>query len=283
MNSVMIAPAIMAGIGLFFGVIIAFGSRYLRVDEDPRIDGANKLLPGTNCGACGEPGCLPFAEKLVAGSVAPSQCTVSTAEETENIAEYLGVDVGEHDRLVARLKCGGGSVQAHQIAEYQGFEGCRAAAVVSGGGKGCIWGCIGLADCEVSCTFDAIHMNSNGLPQVDTDLCTGCPDCTDACPKDLFELLPISQKLYVECNSPLQGDAATVLCTTACDACGKCALDASPGLITMENGLPVIDYSSGAEASPEAIFRCPTNAIKWVEKNQFEDQEELEIRRERYG
>jgi hypothetical protein len=51
----------------------------------------------------------------------------------------------------------------------------------------------------------------------------------------------------------------------------------------MENGLPVIDYNSGAMASPEAIFRCPTNAIKWVEKNQFEEQEELEIRGERYG
>ena len=283
MNSFLVAPAIMTGLGLFFGVIIAFSYKFLKVDEDPRIEGANELLPGTNCGACGEVGCLPFAEKLVAGLLVPSKCTVSTDEEVENIAEYLQVDVGENDKLVARLKCGGGSVQAHQIAEYQGFEGCRAAAIVSGGGKGCSWGCIGLADCEVACTFDAIHMNSNGLPQVDVDLCTACPDCVEACPKDLFELLPISQKLFVQCNSPLLGEAATILCTTACDACGKCVLDANTGLITMENNLPVIDYSTGIAATPDATFRCPTDSIKWLTANQFEEQEELDTKGERYG
>ncbi len=283
MNSFLVAPAIMTGLGLFFGVIIAFSYKFLKVDEDPRIEGANELLPGTNCGACGEVGCLPFAEKLVAGLLVPSKCTVSTDEEVENIAEYLQVDVGENDKLVARLKCGGGSVQAHQIAEYQGFEGCRAAAIVSGGGKGCSWGCIGLADCEVACTFDAIHMNSNGLPQVDVDVCTACPDCVEACPKDLFELLPISQKLFVQCNSPLLGEAATILCTTACDACGKCVLDANTGLITMENNLPVIDYSTGIAATPDATFRCPTDSIKWLTANQFEEQEELDTKGERYG
>ncbi len=283
MNSVLIAPAIMTGLGLFFGVIIAISHRFLKVDEDPRIEGANELLPGTNCGACGEVGCLPFAEKLVAGLIPPSKCTVTSPEEIDAIAEYLDVDVGDHEKLVARLKCGGGSYEAHQIAEYQGFEGCRAAAVVSGGGKGCSWGCLGLADCEVVCTFDAIHMNSNGLPQVDTDLCTACPDCVDACPRDLFELIPLNQHLYVQCNSPLEGEAATILCSTACDACGKCVLDASPGLIEMEKGLPVIDFSSGALPTPEAVFRCPTDSIKWLTGNQFEEQEDRRTRKVRHG
>ena len=283
MDSILIAPAIMTGIGLFFGVIIAISYRFLKVDEDPRIEGANELLPGTNCAACGEVGCLPFAEKLVAGTIVPSKCTVASPEEIDAIAEYLDVDVGDHEKLVARLKCGGGSVQAHQIAEYQGFEGCRAAAVVSGGGKGCSWGCLGLSDCEIACTFDAIHMNNNGLPQVDTNLCNACPDCVEACPRDLFELIPLSQNLYVQCNTPLLNEAATDLCSTACDGCGKCALDASPGLIEMENNLPVINYASGAEAAPEAIFRCATDSIKWLTGNQFEGQEEREVRGIRHG
>lgn len=283
MNSVLIAPSIMAGIGLFFGVIIAVSSRLLHVDEDPRIEGTNNLLPGTNCGACGQPGCLPFAEKLVSGEAKPGQCTVSSAEDIEAIAEYLQVDVGDQEKMVARLKCGGGSAQAHQIAEYRGFEGCRAAALVAAGGKGCSWGCLGLADCEVACTFDAIHMNSNGLPQVDIDKCTACPDCTEACPRDLFEVVPLSQKLYVQCNSPLANEAATILCSTACDACGKCAADAAPGLIRMENNLPVVDYSSGAKPGPEAVFRCPTNAIVWLEGSQFEDREVLATGGRRYG
>jgi Na+-translocating ferredoxin:NAD+ oxidoreductase RNF subunit RnfB len=273
MNSLLVAPAIMVGIGLLFGTILAIAQRFLKVDEDPRIEATNELLPGTNCGACGEPGCLPFAEKLVSGEVDPSECTVGTAESIEQIAEFLQVDAGRQEKLVARLRCGGGGLQAHQIAEYRGFEGCRAAAVVSGGGKGCSWGCLGLADCEVACTFDAIHMNSNGLPQVDTEKCRACPDCVAACPRDLFEMVPLSQKLYVQCNTPLAGMAATQLCSVACDACGKCVADAAPGLISMQDNLPVIDYSAGGPARPEAIFRCATRSIVWLETEQFEDQE----------
>ncbi len=273
MNSLLTAPAIMVGIGLFFGAILAIAQRFLKVDEDPRIEATNEMLPGTNCGACGQPGCLPFAEKLVSGDVDPGQCTVSTDDTIERIAEYLEVDAGRQEKLVARLRCGGGGLQAHQIAEYQGFEGCRAAAVVSGGGKGCAWGCLGLGDCEVACTFDAIHMNANGLPQVDTDKCRACPDCVAACPRDLFELVPIKQNLFVQCNIPLSGQAATQLCTVACDACGKCVADAAPGLIRMENNLPVIDYSAGGPARPDAVFRCATHSIVWLEKEQFQDQE----------
>ena len=273
MNSLLAAPAIMVGIGLFFGAVLAIAQRFLKVDEDPRIEATNEMLPGTNCGACGQPGCLPFAEKLVTGEVDPGECTVGTDDSIEQIAEYLEVDAGRQEKLVARLRCGGGHLQAHQIAEYRGFEGCRAAAVVSGGGKGCAWGCLGLADCEVACTFDAIHMNANGLPQVDTEKCRACPDCVAACPRDLFELVPLSQKLYVQCNIPLAGEVATQLCSVACDACGKCVADASPGLIRMEDELPVIDYSAGGPARPEAVFRCATRSIVWLEREQFQEQE----------
>ncbi|MCP4302891.1 MAG: Fe-S cluster protein [Gammaproteobacteria bacterium] len=263
----------MVGIGLLFGTILAIAQRFLKVDEDPRIEATNDMLPGTNCGACGQPGCLPFAEKLVAGIVDPGECTVSADDDIERIAEFLEVDAGYQEKLVARLRCGGGGLQAHQIAEYRGFEGCRAAAVVSGGGKGCAWGCLGLGDCEVACTFDAIHMNANGLPQVDTVKCTACPDCMAACPKDLFELVPLKQNLFVQCNIPLAGAAATQLCSVACDACGKCVADAAPDLIHMEGNLPVIDHSAGGPARPDAIFRCATRSIVWLEKEQFQEQE----------
>lgn len=269
MNEFVTAPGIMTGLGLFFGVILAVAYKLLRVEEDPRIAETEELLPGTNCGACGEPGCLPFAIKLVAGDVQPSGCTVASADDIDNIAGFLGVDAGEAEKRVARLHCAGGKAQAFQIAEYEGFEGCRAASVVSGGGKGCSWGCLGLADCEVSCNFDAIAMNKNGLPRVDIEKCTACGDCVEACPKDLFEIVPVSENLFVQCNAPLGGEAISVLCTTACDGCGKCAADAAPGLIEMVNELPVIDYKSGAAVTPKATERCPTNAILWLEGNQF--------------
>jgi Fe-S-cluster-containing hydrogenase component 2 len=121
-------------------------------------------------------------------------------------------------------------------------------------------------------------MNANGLPQVDTQKCRACPDCVAACPRDLFELVPLSQNLYVQCNIPLAGEAATQLCAAACDACGKCVADAAPGLITMEGNLPVIDYASGGEPKPDAVFRCATRSIVWLKREQFQDQESRKAR-----
>ncbi len=270
------APIIMTSLGLLFGLILAVAYHYLKVDEDPRIAQTEDLLPGTNCGACGEPGCLPFAIKLVSGDVPPSGCTVASEDDIDNLSEFLGVDAGEQEKIVARLKCAGGKAQAFQIAEYQGFEGCRAAAVISGGGKGCSWGCLGLGDCEVACTFDVIHMNDNGLPVVDAANCTACSDCVDICPKNLFELRPVAEQLYVQCNIPLEGDTVTALCSAGCDACGKCVADAPAGLMSMHNELPVVDYTSGLfntdKLTKKAIERCPTQAIQWLELNQFNEQ-----------
>lgn len=270
------APIIMMLICLFFGIVLAVAYHYLKVDEDPRVAEAEELLPGTNCGACGEPGCLPFAIKLVAGDVKPSGCTVASEDTIDNLAEALGVDAGEQEKLVARLRCAGGKAQAYQIAEYQGFESCRAAAVISGGGKGCSWGCLGLGDCEVACTFDVIHMNANGLPVVDADNCTACSDCVDICPKDLFELKPLRQKLYVQCNIPLEGEAVTTLCSVGCDGCSKCVADAPEGSMKMINELPVIEFNPDLTAKPTE--RCPTNAIVWLNGNQFENDRETHQR-----
>jgi len=271
MSSFIFAPAVMAGLGLFFAVILAVAYRLLKVEEDPRIEQTEDLLPGSNCGACGQPGCHAFAELLVKNEVQPSQCTVASADTVDSVAELLDVDPGQQEQVVARLHCAGGKNQAYQIAEYWGFENCRAASVVSGGGKGCSWGCLGLGDCQVSCTFDAIEMNSNGLPVVEIDKCTACGDCVDACPRDLFELVPLNQKLFVQCNTPLSGDAAMALCTAACDACGRCAADAAPNLIQMVNNLPLVDYSAGGPALPKATHRCPTGAIQWLDGCQFVD------------
>jgi len=272
MSSILVAPAIMTGIGLFFAVILAVAYRFLKVQEDPRIEETTDLLPGSNCGACGQPGCRAFAEKLVAGALQPSQCTVASADIVESVAELLDVDAGRQERRVARLACAGGSAQAHQIAEYRGFESCLAASVVSGGGKGCSWGCFGLGDCREVCGFFAIEMARNGLPHVDPERCTACGDCVVACPRDLFRLVPLSHHLFVQCSSPLAGEMATSLCRVACDACGRCAADAAPGLIRMENNLPVVDYAGGGPALPDATFRCPTGAIQWLAGAQFGEQ-----------
>jgi RnfABCDGE-type electron transport complex B subunit len=260
----------MGGLGTFFGTVLAVSYRFLHVPEDPRVDQVNALLPGSNCGACGEPGCQRFAAQLVEGAVTPSQCTVSNGDTIAAIATLLNIDAGQPIKQVARIHCAGGKAQAHQIAVYAGQSSCAAAVVVAQGGKGCSWGCLGLADCANACSFNAITMNANGLPVVRLDQCTACGDCVTACPRDLIEILPVTHNLFVQCKTPLSGTLARDLCTVACDSCGRCALDAAPDLIRMTDNLPVIDYSAGGPALPEATYRCPTQAIQWLRGEQFQ-------------
>lgn len=274
-SGVLESALILGGVGLIFGMLIAIANRKFKVWEDPRLDGVTALLPGTNCGACGYPGCRAFAEGLVAAKTEPVGCTVMGADETTDVAEYLGVDAGEAQRRVARLLCAGGSNTAIQQADYLGWDTCRAAAAVAGGGKGCIWGCIGLADCRDVCDLDAIYMNAFNIPVVIPERCTACNDCVEVCPKDLFTLMPVDHKLLVQCKNLLEGDEAEELCTVACTACGKCVVDAQPGVIEIANGLAVVDYEKNDLTGPEATERCPTNAIVWLEGAQFQEGAEF--------
>jgi len=223
------------------------------------------MLPHANCGACGTAGCRPFAEKLIKGEVEPAACTVNSKDMNKAIADFIGVELGKVEKRVARLACAGGNHVAQIRASYSGLESCRAASLVSGGGKACAWGCIGLGDCADVCDFDAITLDRHGLPQVDIDKCTACGDCVDICPKDLFEIHPVSHRLWVACNNRDFGDAAENLCDVACTACERCSMDAPEGLITITGNLAGIDYAKNGLASRVAMERCPTGAIVWLD------------------
>ena len=261
--SVLTAIATTGALTLVLATLLIGANRKLHVAEDPRIDVVEELLPAANCGACGFPGCRPFAEALVAGKTTPGKCTVSPETGHKRIADFLGVAVGGEEKRVARLACAGASNVARDRAKYLGTSSCAAANLVAGGGKGCSWGCLGLADCEVACGFDAIVMNEQGLPVVDEAKCTACGDCVDACPKNLFSIHPVSHRLWVACSSLEHGDEVEEDCEVACTACGRCALD-EPDAVTMASNLAVVDYSRPIKTS-RAIERCPTGAIVWLE------------------
>lgn len=268
-TGLMIASVFMALLGALLGVVLALASKKLAVEEDPRIDEVEEMLPHANCGACGFPGCRPFAEALVKGEAPPSKCTVSSADGVAAIAALLGVDAGSSEKRVARLACAGGKNVARFKAVYQGEPSCRGAVAAGGGGKACAWGCLGYGDCDRACTFDAIHMNEQGLPVVDENKCVACNDCVLACPLDLFSLQPVSHRLFVACKSLAEGDQALAECEVACTACGRCAADAPEGLISIQKNLARIDYSKNALATRFPIERCPTGAIVWIENQTF--------------
>lgn len=262
MTEFLIGGILMGGIGVLLAVALAYADRKLYVFEDPRIDQVDAMLPHANCGACGCVGCRMFAEKLVAGEIAPGKCTVSSPEDIQRIAELLKVDAGAEEKRVARLACAGGAHVARNRAHYWGVETCRAAALVAGGGKACAWGCLGLGDCERACDFAAIRLDAHGLPIVSEAKCTACGDCVEVCPKDLFSIHPASHRLWVACRNLLANEAAESFCEVACTGCGRCALDA-PGVIRIEQNLAVIDYSRKTPRT--AIERCPTGAIVWID------------------
>lgn len=256
----------LGGIAIALSFALVLVNKKLFVQEDPRLDAVEEMLPSSNCGACGFPGCRAFSEVLVGGEALPGKCTVSTDEARAQIADFLGVEVGAQEKVVARLACAGGANVSRKRARYEGLSSCRAAAHVGGGGKSCSWGCLGLADCEVVCDFDAIHMNEYSLPVVDEDRCTACGDCVEICPKDLFELHPVSHRLWVACKNLEAGDEILEDCEVACTACERCVMDAPAGLIAMEQGLPVVDYSRH-HSTREPIQRCPTGAIVWLDND----------------
>ncbi len=265
--TILIALATLGGLTLLLALMLLLANKKLYVYEDPRIDTVEEMLPHANCGACGFPGCRPFAEALVEGKVLPGKCTVSSPEGREAIATYLGVDAGAEEKKVARLACAGGINVARNKAGYQGLKSCQAASLVSGGGKACFWGCLGLGDCEAVCDFDAITMNEFSIPVVDEEKCTACGDCVAICPKDLFSLQPESNRLWVACKNLEAGDGVLEDCEVGCTACGKCAMDAPGDLIVIRNNLPVINYKYAGLQSPDPIQRCPTGSIVWIDRD----------------
>jgi Na+-translocating ferredoxin:NAD+ oxidoreductase subunit B len=259
----------LAALAVSLSSILLVAGRFLRVEEDQRLERLVSLLPGTNCGACGRAGCRAFAMALLASEASPAGCSVSSPAAQRRIANYLQVAVGVAERRVARLACAGGRDAAPVLASYQGDRKCATAAVVAGGGKGCAWGCLGFGDCERSCSFDAIRMSPDGLPVVDEARCTACGDCVRACPKDLFRVVPEQQPLWVACNNPLAGNRLLETCQVACTACGRCVQDA-PDWLRLERNLP--QRVEGATGSPPraAIERCPTGAIVWFSRGKPE-------------
>ena len=66
----------LAALCFVFASLLVLAHSKLRVDEDPRIEAAGRMLPGTNCGACGYPGCRVLAEAIGAGDALPGKCSV---------------------------------------------------------------------------------------------------------------------------------------------------------------------------------------------------------------
>ena len=108
MQTFVIPVLILGGLGLFFGLLLALGSKIFYVEKDPRLDKIIAALPGANCGGCGHSGCASLANAILNGEAPVNGCPVGGAASAQAIAEIMGVSAGNTDKLVAHVKCRGG-------------------------------------------------------------------------------------------------------------------------------------------------------------------------------
>ena len=271
--NVLIAIATMGGLGFVFAGALAIADKKLRVEENPMIGKINDVLPGANCGACGKAGCYDFAVNVVDGTCPVNGCPVGGQECANDIAAILGVEAGTATKIVARVLCHGGSIEAAQkMVEYRGPQSCATMHLVSGGSKACQYGCMGGGDCVDACTFNAIYLNDNKLPEVIDDLCTGCGMCVTACPRDIIELHPADREVFVFCKSHDDPKTSKAVCDVSCMGCGICARKSDGGVL-MQDGLAVIDWEN---FDPDKIpfDKCKTSAICFLKDAYKQHQEE---------
>ena len=258
----------LCALGILAAVILFFVAKKFHVEEDPRIDEVEKMLPGANCGGCGFAGCRGLADALVSREdISALFCPVGGGEVMKSVATYLGKAAAEKEPQVATVRCGGSCEKRPRTNRFDGARSCAVASSLYVGETGCAYGCLGYGDCVEACSFGAITVDpQTGLPVVDPDKCTACGACVTACPKHIIELRkkwPKNRAVFVSCVSKDKGAVVMKACKAGCIGCGKCSKVCTFEAITVDNGLAYIDPAK-CKLCRKCVNECPTGAIKLV-------------------
>jgi len=154
-------------LGFCLGLLLAFAARYLKVESSPVVDELEALMPGSQCGQCGYPGCRPAAEALASGNAPVTLCPPGGSSLAEQFANILGVEIDlsglvEPELLVAKVN------------ETT---------------------CTGCTRCFKVCPTDAIVGAPKQIHAVVADACTGCKKCIEVCPTECLQMHSIEVTL----------------------------------------------------------------------------------------
>lgn len=147
-------------LGLFLGFLLGLAAKKFKVESDPLVEEIDAMLPGTNCGQCGFPGCPAAAEAIAAGEAPVNLCPPGGSALAESLAEKLGVgfDASAMDTGPAKLA---------RVNEEL---------------------CIGCVKCFRECPTDAIVGAPKQIHVVLDKACTGCGKCEAVCPTMCIEM-----------------------------------------------------------------------------------------------
>ena len=155
----------LVGLGILFGALLGFAAEKFKVEGDPIVEQIDELLPQTQCGQCGFPGCKPYAESIASGD-AINKCPPGGQATINAIANLLDVPAPELD------------------AEHGEEADVRTVAYIREDE------CIGCTKCIQACPVDAILGAAKLMHTVIADECTGCDLCLEPCPVDCIDLIP---------------------------------------------------------------------------------------------
>ena len=163
MNHILIVIGLFALLALLFGLVLGFAAIRFRVEADPIVEKLDALLPQSQCGQCGYPGCKPYAEAIANGD-AINKCVPGGEQTMRRIADMMGVEPPS-DGVV--------ETPAKRVAFIHEDL------------------CIGCTKCIQACPVDAIVGAAKVMHTVLKNECTGCDLCVAPCPTDCIEMMDV--------------------------------------------------------------------------------------------
>ncbi|GAA0782974.1 MULTISPECIES: electron transport complex subunit RsxB [Pseudomonadati] len=165
---IFVAVAVLTISAIVFGIILGYAADKFKVEGNPIIDQVEALLPQTQCGQCGYPGCRPYAEAIANGDKV-NKCPPGGTATMEKLAELMGVDPEPLDQVAQEA--------VKKVAYIREDE------------------CIGCTKCIQACPVDAILGAGKLMHTVIAKDCTGCDLCVEPCPVDCIDMLPVETTL----------------------------------------------------------------------------------------
>jgi electron transport complex protein RnfB len=154
-------------LALIFGSVLGFAAVKFKVEGDPLVEQIDEILPQTQCGQCGYPGCKPYAEAIANGDDI-NKCPPGGDATIVKLANLMGVEP-------TSLDAAHGQEDVKKVAYIREDE------------------CIGCTKCIQACPVDAILGAAKQMHTVITDECTGCDLCVEPCPVDCIDMLPVKE------------------------------------------------------------------------------------------